>query len=51
MGGPNAPVTIDKSVEGMVNVLDTIDVKCTGNFKIMMERNYLAKARATWIFL
>ena len=32
MGGPNAPVTIDKSIEGMVNVIDTTDIKCTGKF-------------------
>ena len=32
MGGPNAPVTIDKSIEGMVKVIDTTDIKCTGKF-------------------
>ena len=32
MGGPNAPVTIDKSIEGMVNIIDTTDIKSTGKF-------------------
>ena len=32
MGGPNAPVTIDKSVKGVVNVIDTTDIKYTGKF-------------------
>ena len=32
MGGPNAPVSIDKSVEGMIRVIDTTDIKDTGKF-------------------
>ena len=32
MGGPNAPVSIDESVEGMIRVIDTTDIKDTGKF-------------------
>ena len=32
MGGPNAPVSIDESVEGMIEVIDTTDIKDTGKF-------------------
>ena len=32
MGGPNAPISIDKSVEGMIRVIDTTDIKDTGKF-------------------
>ena len=32
MGGPNALVSIDKSVEGMIRVIDTTDIKDTGKF-------------------
>ena len=32
MGGPNAPVTIDKSIEGMLNIIDKTDIKSTGKF-------------------
>ena len=32
MGGPNAPVSIDESVEGMIKVIDTTDIKDTGKF-------------------
>ena len=32
MGGPNAPVSIDKSVEGMIRVIGTTDIKETGKF-------------------
>ena len=32
MGGPNAPVSIDESVEGMIEVIETTDIKDTGKF-------------------
>ena len=32
MGGPNAPVSIDKSIEGMTKVIDRTDIKDTGRF-------------------
>ena len=32
MGGPNAPVSIDKSIEGMITVIDRTDIKDTGRF-------------------
>ena len=32
MGGPNAPVSIDKSIEGMIKVIDRTDIKDTGRF-------------------
>ena len=32
MGGPNAPVSIDESVEGMIRVIETTDIKDTGKF-------------------
>ena len=32
MGGPNAPVSIDESVEGMIRVIETTDIKETGKF-------------------
>ena len=32
MGGPNAPVSIDESVEGMIRVIGTTDIKETGKF-------------------
>ena len=32
MGGPNAPVSIDESIEGMIKVIDTTDIKDTGKF-------------------
>ena len=51
MSGPNALVTIDKSIESMVTVINSTDIKCTGKFQISMERHYLGKARATSIFL
>ena len=32
MGGPNAPVSIDESVKGMMKVIDTTDIRNTGTF-------------------
>ena len=32
MGGPNAPVSIDESVEGMMQVIDATDISDTGRF-------------------
>ena len=32
MGGPNAPVSIDKSIKGMIKVIDRTDIKDTGRF-------------------
>ena len=32
MGGPNAPVSIDKSIEGMIKVIHMTDIKDTGRF-------------------
>ena len=32
MGGPNAPVSIDESVEGMIRVIETTGIKDTGKF-------------------
>ena len=32
MGGPNAPVSIDKSIEGMIKVIDRTDINDTGRF-------------------
>ena len=32
MGGPNAPVSIDKSIEGMIEVIERTDIKDTGRF-------------------
>ena len=32
MGGPNAPVSIDKSIEGMTKVIDRTDINDTGRF-------------------
>ena len=32
MGGPNAPVSIDESVGGMIRVIETTDIKHTGKF-------------------
>ena len=32
MGGPNAPVSIDDSVEGMIRVIETTGIKDTGKF-------------------
>ena len=32
MGGPNAPLSIDESVEGMMQVIDTTDIRDTGKF-------------------
>ena len=32
MGGPNTPVSIDESVEGMLSVLEKTDIKDTGKF-------------------
>ena len=32
MGGPNAPVSIDESVERMIEVIETTDIKDTGKF-------------------
>ena len=32
MGGPNAPVSIDESIEGMMQVIDTTDIRDTGRF-------------------
>ena len=32
MGGANAPVSIDESVEGMIRVIETTDIKDTGKF-------------------
>ena len=32
MGGPNAPVSIDESIEGMTQVIHTTDIKDTGRF-------------------
>ena len=32
MGGPNAPVSIDESIEGMTQVIDTTDIRDTGRF-------------------
>ena len=32
MGGPNAPVSIDESVKGMMKVIDTTDIGNTGTF-------------------
>ncbi len=38
MGGPNAPVSIDESIEGMIQVIDTTDIRDTGRFL-----NYVGK--------
>ena len=38
MGGPNAPISIDKSVKGMIRVIDTTDIKDTGKFLNYDER-------------
>ena len=32
MGGPNAPVSIDESIKGMMQVIDTTDIRDTGRF-------------------
>ena len=32
MGGPNAPVSIDESIEGMMQVIDATDIRDTGRF-------------------
>ena len=32
MGGPNAPVSIDESIEGMMQVIDSTDIRDTGRF-------------------
>ena len=32
MGGANAPVSIDESVEGMIRVIEITDIKDTGKF-------------------
>ena len=32
MGGPNAPVSIDKSIEGMIKVIERTDINDTGRF-------------------
>ncbi len=32
MGGPNAPVSIDGSIKGMMKVIDTTDIRNTGTF-------------------
>lgn len=32
MGGPNAPVSIDESIKGMMKVIDTTDIGNTGTF-------------------
>ncbi len=32
MGGPNAPVSIDESIEGMMKVIDTTNIRDTGRF-------------------
>ncbi len=32
MGGPNAPIPIDESIEGMMNVIDTTNIIDTGRF-------------------
>ena len=32
MGGANAPVSIDESVEGMIRVIETTDIADTGKF-------------------
>ena len=32
MGGPNAPVSIDESIEGMTQVIHTTDIRDTGRF-------------------
>ena len=32
MGGPNAPVPIDESIEGMVKVIDLTNITDTGRF-------------------
>ncbi len=32
MGGPNAPVLIDESVDGMMQVIDSTDIRDTGRF-------------------
>ena len=32
MGGPNAPVSIDESVNGMIRVIDQTDIRDTGKF-------------------
>ena len=32
MGGPNAPVSIDESIKGMMKVIDTTDIRNTGTF-------------------
>ena len=32
MGGANAPVSIDESIEGMIQVIDTTDIRDTGRF-------------------
>ena len=32
MGGANAPVSIDESVEGMIRVIETTDITDTGKF-------------------
>ena len=32
MGGPNAPVSIDESIKGMMKVIDATDIRNTGTF-------------------
>ncbi len=32
MGGPNAPVSIDESIKGMIQVIDKTDIRDTGRF-------------------
>ena len=32
MGGPNAPVSIDESIKGMMTVIDITDIRNTGTF-------------------
>ena len=32
MGGPNAPVSIDESIKGMMQVIDKADIRDTGRF-------------------
>ena len=32
MGGPNAPVSIDESIEGMMQIIDSTDIRDTGRF-------------------
>ena len=38
MGGPDAPVSIDESIEGMMQVIDSTDIRDTGRFL-----NYVGK--------